>query len=67
MKQTKEFRTLGPEEIKNKLDELKKELMKEGVHTSSGTAPPNPGKIRQIKKNVARLLTILNQKEVKFK
>ncbi len=67
MKQTKEFRNLPPEEIKNKIDELKKELMKEGVHISSGTTPPNPGKIRQVKKNIARLLTILKQKEVNFK
>ena len=67
MKSTKEFRALDPKEIKSRLDELNKELMKENVQISSGTAPKNPGKVRQIKKNRARLLTILKQKEVNFK
>ena len=66
-KQAKEFRNLSTEEIKVRLNELKKELMKENVQVSSGTAPSNPGRLRQIKKNIARLLTIKNQKEVKFK
>ncbi len=64
MKITKEFRNLGTEEIKKRIQELKKELMKDNVHIASGTAPTNPGKVRQNKKNIARLLTILKQKEV---
>ena len=63
MKATKEFRNLGTEEIKNRIQELKKELMKDNVHISSGTAATNPGKVRHTKKNIARLLTILNQKQ----
>jgi len=65
MKQAKEFRNLSPEEVKNRINELKKELMKENVHISSGTTPSNPGKLKQIKKNIARLLTIIKEKEVK--
>tara|TARA_B100000315_G_C14299442_1_gene461160 strand:- start:45 stop:245 length:201 start_codon:yes stop_codon:yes gene_type:complete len=65
MKITKEFRNLGPEEIQKRIQELKKELMKDNVHIASGTAATNPGKVRQNKKNIARLLTILKQKEVK--
>lgn len=65
MRKTKEFRALSAEEIKNQMAELKKELMKENVHIASGTAPSNPGRIRQAKKNLARLLTVLKQKEVK--
>jgi large subunit ribosomal protein L29 len=67
MKATKEFQNLNVEEIKNRLNELRKELMKENVQVSSGTAPSNPGKLKQTKKNIARLLTILKQKEVKIK
>tara|TARA_Y100000310_G_C20685139_1_gene818491 strand:- start:649 stop:858 length:210 start_codon:yes stop_codon:yes gene_type:complete len=63
MKIIKEFRNLGTEEIKTRIQELKKELMKDNVHISSGTAAANPGKVRHTKKNIARLLTILNQKQ----
>ena len=62
MKTTKEFHNLNSEEITRRLQELKKELMKDQVQIASGTTPANPGKTRQIKKNVARLLTILKQK-----
>lgn len=65
MKSTKEFRNLSPEEIRNRINELKKEIMKSNTSISSGTAPPNPGRLRQAKKNIARLITILKQKEVK--
>lgn len=63
MKQTKELQNLTGEEIRNRLNELRKELMKENVHISSGTAPSNPGKLRQTKKNIARLLTILTSQK----
>ncbi|MBR9682964.1 50S ribosomal protein L29 [Candidatus Woesearchaeota archaeon] len=66
MKTAKEFHNLTIEEIHNRLNELRKELMKENVHISSGTAPSNPGRLRQTKKNIARLLTIKSQKQVVF-
>jgi len=62
MKKAREFRKLSTEEIRKNLQELKKEIMKENVHVSAGTAPSNSGKLRQTKKNIARLLTILNEK-----
>lgn len=65
MKKAKEFMTLTSEEIHSRIAELKKEIMKDNVHISSGTAPGNPGKLRQAKKNVARMLTVLKQKEKK--
>ena len=65
MKQAKEFRELNMEDLNKRLAEFKKELMKENVKTASGTASANKAKL--IKKNIARLLTIKNQKEVSFK
>lgn len=62
MKKAKELRSLSPEEINKTLGELRKEIMKDNVHISAGTAPANPGKLRQTKKTIARLLTILNEK-----
>lgn len=61
-KKSKEFQNLSFEELKSKISELKKELMKENVHISSGTAASNPGRLKQIKKNIARLKTIISQK-----
>lgn len=63
--QRKELRTMPVEEIKAKLEELKKELMRENAQVATGTIPKSPGKIKQIKKTIAKILTILNEKKVK--
>ena len=57
-------------QLKNKMAELKKELMKLKSQASTGTSPQNPGQIRLIKRTNARILTFLNQRkkqEVKAK
>jgi large subunit ribosomal protein L29 len=55
---TKDIRALTPEELKAKLDELKNDLMYERGVASMGGAPANPGKLRAIRTNIARLKTI---------
>lgn len=67
MKKTGEFRNLNGEEIQNRIGELKKELIKDNVQVASGTNPANAGRMRQAKKNIARLLTVLKQKEAEAK
>ena len=57
-----ELKNLNKTEAKAKIIELKKELMKLKAQVSRGTPPENPGKIRVIKKNIARVLTYQNQK-----
>ena len=57
-----ELKVLNKTEAKAKIMELKKELMKLKAQVSRGTPPENPGKIRVIKKNIARILTYQNQK-----
>ncbi|MEM0492398.1 MAG: 50S ribosomal protein L29 [Candidatus Thermoplasmatota archaeon] len=59
---TKEIRELTPEDRKTKLKELKKELMHERGASAMGGAPPSPGKIRQIRVSIARLLTVMREK-----
>lgn len=54
----KEINVLKGEELKSKLNELKKELIREKSQASN---PRNPGKIRLIKKNIARILTVINK------
>ena len=66
----KELKQLNETQMKSKITELKKELMKLKAQASTGTSPQNPGQIRLIKRTIARLLTFLNQKkkqEVKVK
>jgi large subunit ribosomal protein L29 len=64
-----ELKQMGKENLKNKLVELRKELIKVNAQISTGTPPENPGRVREIKKTIARILTILNQpkQEVKEK
>lgn len=59
----KEIRSMPKEELKNKLEELKKELIKLNAQISTGTTPKSPGQLKQIKKTVAKILTVLKRKE----
>ncbi len=54
----KELRKLKPEDLNSQLQELKLELMKELSNVKMGRPVKNPGKIKEIKKNIARILTI---------
>jgi len=59
----KELRSLPKIELEEKLTEIKKQLMKDNTQVSSGTTPKNPGLIKANKKTIARILTILKQKQ----
>ena len=50
--------------IAKKLTELRDELMHERGVAAMGGAPPNPGKIRALRKNIARILTIMREEEL---
>lgn len=62
MKITKSFREQQIPELKEKLEEFKKELLKLNVQVATGSAA-NPGKLKQTKKNIARILTLIREKE----
>ena len=57
----KEIRDMTPEERQDKLKELKDELMHERGVAAMGGSPPSPGKIRQIRMSIAKLLTIMRE------
>lgn len=59
----KELRALSDVELKQKLQELQKELMKDNAQVATGTIPKNPGKLRLGKKTIARIRMIMAQKE----
>src|SRR5256712_11758270 len=60
----KEIRAMDAETIAKKLTELRDELMHERGVAAMGGAPPNPGKIRALRKNIARILTIMREEEL---
>ncbi len=60
---SKEIREMSPEERATKLKELRSELMHERGVAAMGGAPPNPGKIRALRTQVARMLTIMKEEE----
>ncbi len=59
-----ELRELGKDELEQKLDGLRNELFRLRCQSKSGNVP-NPSRIRQIRRDIARVLTILDEKEVK--
>jgi len=61
----KEIRATDKNTLNEKIIELKKELVKINAQVATGTAIKNPGEIKKIKKMLARILTINNEKMIK--
>jgi len=57
----KEIRQMTAEEKSEKLKELKEELMHERGTSAMGGSSPSPGKIRQLRQSIARILTIMQE------
>jgi len=49
-------------DIINRLNELRLELAKEKGQIAIGGSPSNPGRIKEIKKTIARILTELKRR-----
>ncbi|MFB6076437.1 MAG: 50S ribosomal protein L29 [Candidatus Aenigmatarchaeota archaeon] len=58
-----EIRDMDDEEIKERMDEFKLELSKEGAQVDIGGIPENPGRIKELKRTIARMLTILHERK----
>ena len=58
----KDIRKMKDEERNKKIAELKKEMMRIKTQISQGTAPEKPGKAKQIRKTIAQILTVKNEK-----
>ncbi|MEM5793306.1 MAG: 50S ribosomal protein L29 [Candidatus Aenigmatarchaeota archaeon] len=59
----RELRKLKPEEREKRLKELKLELLKERGNVEMGGNVKNPGRIKNIRKDIARLMTIKNERK----
>ncbi|MCS7106146.1 MAG: 50S ribosomal protein L29 [Candidatus Aenigmarchaeota archaeon] len=58
----KQLREMKLEDLNKKLSELRLELMKEIANAKLGRPVKNPGKIRKLKRAIARILTIKKEK-----
>ena len=61
----KEIRKMKPGERVEKLNELYAELRKLRAKVAAGGAVENPGRIRELKRAIARILTIQREEELK--
>ena len=57
-----ELKTMGIEKINDKITELRKELMKARAKSASKVSPENPGKVKEIRRTIARMLTLKKQR-----
>ena len=57
MKKVEELKKLNSEAMDKRLEELRKALMRANSQRSAGTPPENPGQVRAIKRDIARLIT----------
>ena len=60
----KEMKSMDEKSLRAKLAELKLELVKENSHVAVGTTPKSPGHLKDIKKTIARINTILSERGV---
>ena len=58
----KELKIMNELDLENKIIELKKELMKINSQIAIGTIPKSPGKVKEMKRTIAKILTLKNQK-----
>ena len=59
----KDLRKLSDEDLQKRLKELKLELLKERGNIEMGGNIKNPGKIKVIRRDIARILTLKKEKK----
>jgi large subunit ribosomal protein L29 len=63
MMKASEVRALGAEELQSKLEELKKDLFMLRMQHATNQLD-NPMKIHEVKKSIARIKTLIREKEL---
>ena len=58
-----EIRDMTPEDRSKMLDELRTELTKLKTTIKAGGSLENPGRVRTLKKTIARILTVIREEE----
>lgn len=60
----KEIREMSPEERNKKILELRTELLRLKTMIKAGGTIENPARIRELRKTIARILTIENEQKI---
>ena len=63
----KAIREMNEQDLKDRIEQTRTELSKLEVENAKGTLRKESGKIKPTKRNIARLLTVLNEKKSKWK
>lgn len=58
-----EARELSSGELRDRIEDLNLELSKERGQISVGGFPEDPGRIKEIRRTIARIKTVLSEKE----
>ena len=58
---TKDIANMTPNERQEKLEDLRKELMKLKSQIAMGSLPESPGRVKEIRRTIARILTMPRQ------
>ncbi len=58
-----EFKQMNEKMLNEKLNDLKKEMIKVNAQIAIGTIPEKPGRIKEIRKTIARINTYLKNKQ----
>lgn len=61
----REIRDMSKEEQARRLSDLRTELVRMRTMVKAGGAVENPSRIRELKKTVARILTVMNEEAKK--
>lgn len=56
-----EWKQMNEQQIISKLEDLYKELLKINAQRATHTPPENPGRVKEVKRTIARLYTLQHQ------
>lgn len=60
---TEDMRDMDLTELREKLNDLQKELVEEKGQIEIGGFAENPGRIKEMRKTIARINTVLNERQ----
>ncbi len=61
----KELRSLSDDDLQKKISDIENDLLRERGVAAMGGAPPSPGRLRALRTNVARALTVLSERSAR--
>lgn len=61
----KQIREMSKDEVEERLKSLRESLLNERASVAMGGAPTSPGKIRSIRRQIARIMTVLGAEDNK--